>query len=50
VIVGLDLGNEGRWELACELVSDGHGGRRWVEDKLRARASERKMRAEEESE
>jgi hypothetical protein len=48
--VGLGLVNGGRWEPGCDLVSDGHGGRRWVEDEPRARASESETRAEEESE
>ena len=49
-IAGLGLGNGGRWELWCELARDDHGGRCWVEDEPRMRASESKTRAEEESE
>jgi hypothetical protein len=49
-VAQLGLGNGGQWEFGCELASDGHGGRRWVEDEPRARASEGETRAEEGSE
>jgi hypothetical protein len=44
------VGYGGQWRRGRELARDGHGERRRMEDKPRARASESEMKAESENE